>query len=66
MEKFGIELLDVDNYASWSVRMEALLVNKELGHAILAPPHNPAVGPQPENAVTAADIPRRWRSCFCA
>jgi hypothetical protein len=55
MEKFGIELLDVDNYASWSVRMEALLVNKELGHAILAPPHNPAVGPQPENAVTAAD-----------
>jgi hypothetical protein len=51
MEKFGIEPLDVDNYASWSVRMEA--VNKELGHAILAPPHNQAVGPQPEHAVSA-------------
>jgi hypothetical protein len=56
MEKFGIEPLDVDNYASWSVRVEAALVNKGLGHAIQAPPTAAtAPGPLPEDAVSAAD-----------
>jgi hypothetical protein len=58
LEKFGVEPLDVDNYASWSVGMEALLINQEPRYTIQAPPHNLAVGPQPEHVVTA---PRRWR-----
>jgi hypothetical protein len=37
MEKLTIEALDVDNYATWSIRMKMLLVHKELWDAVMPP-----------------------------
>jgi hypothetical protein len=41
MEKFPVELLDVDNYATWSVKMQMLLIHKDLWETI-EPPETPA------------------------
>ncbi len=34
-DKFAVELLDVDNYATWSIKMRALLLFKELWGAVV-------------------------------
>lgn len=54
MDKFAVEPLDEHNFPSWSIRIQALLVNKGLGHALLAPPGVAAADGVPP-AVSAAD-----------